>query len=250
MWTQFHNASRNGNRRRRQVSRNENGGENRRRRRDAPRPEAVGQFLPRRRQPAAQRPLGDAEFLRRVAPADAAQLAQHDRRPKVVRQPVDFLVEDSRGVIGRHGRDAAFGHGGRQGFPLRPSAGHGSRPQRHFHRDRMQPGGQPRADAGGGGFASQHDERGLEGVVGEVGIGHDAAADGQHQRPVPADQLGERPFVAGVGEPPEQVAVGLGGDQGRQSEQPGTHAAVPGGEVSSAMLIPAGGRARREKKVG
>ena len=58
----------------------------------------------------------------------------------------------------------------------------------------------------------QHQERGLEGVVGVGAVTQQPAADAQHHRPVPADDGGERLLVAVAGEQVEQLAVGpLGG---------------------------------------
>jgi hypothetical protein len=56
----------------------------------------------------------------------------------------------------------------------------------------VEPGGDLLAAHDRGGLPRQDQERGLEGVLGVVGIAEDASAGAQHHRPVPAHQLGER----------------------------------------------------------
>ena len=56
----------------------------------------------------------------------------------------------------------------------------------------------------------QDEERGLEGVLRVLLVGQDAAADAEHERPVPADEGGERGLVADGGVPAEEFAVGQG----------------------------------------
>jgi hypothetical protein len=48
----------------------------------------------------------------------------------------------------------------------------------------------------------------LKRIVRVVRVARQPAADGQHHRPVPADQFRERGLVAVGGEPAEQLAVG------------------------------------------
>ena len=52
-----------------------------------------------------------------------------------------------------------------------------------------------------GGVSYQHQEGGLEGVLGGVRVGHQLTTHRPYHRPVPADQLGERRLFAGDGEP-------------------------------------------------
>jgi hypothetical protein len=104
----------------------------------------------------------------------------------------------------------------------------------------------PVADARGG--PDEGEEGGLEGVLG-VGVGREhVPADVPDERPVPADEPGERGRVAGPGEPGEQVAVRLavGGGEGGGVVEDGAevsagHAAAPGGGVphsSAARPVP------------
>src|SRR5262249_45254057 len=59
-------------------------------------------------------------------------------------------------------------------------------------------------------LASEHEEGGLEGVVGVVAAAHDAAANGQDHRPVAADQRGEGRLIASGNEVGQQPRVGPG----------------------------------------
>jgi hypothetical protein len=73
--------------------------------------------------------------------------------------------------------------------------------------DAVQPAADGSPPANGGGPAGQHEERGLEGVLGVVRVGHQAAAHAQHHRPVPLHEQGERRLLAAVAEPLEQLPV-------------------------------------------
>jgi hypothetical protein len=101
----------------------------------------------------------------------------------------------------------------------------------------VQPGGQRRPGSDGAGAAGQDEERRLEGVLGQVGVGQQAAADAPDQRPVPGDQRGEGGLLAVAGEAVEQGGVGgrAGGGRGGQPSQVveqgggrGGHAALSG----------------------
>src|SRR5262249_34965454 len=59
----------------------------------------------------------------------------------------------------------------------------------------------------GRGLADEHQKRGLEGVVGVVGIAEDAATHAQDHRPMPADQGRERALVPPRNEALQQLAV-------------------------------------------
>ena len=51
------------------------------------------------------------------------------------------------------------------------------------------------------GLARQHQEGGLEGVLGRVRVGHQPATQPVHPRAVPADQFGKRRLIVSTHEP-------------------------------------------------
>src|SRR5581483_358097 len=83
-----------------------------------------------------------------------------------------------------------------------------------------------------GRVAGQHQERRLEGVLGEVGVADRPPAHPQHHHPVPPDQRRERGLVPLGGEPAEQGAVVLAGEHAGQSQRQadaGGHRDIPRG---------------------
>ena len=82
---------------------------------------------------------------------------------------------------------------------------------RRADRDAVEPGAQPVGVADRQGLAGQHEEDGLEGVLGVVVVAQELSADAQHHRPVPRHERGERRIpgrVAAGGEPLHQLPVG------------------------------------------
>jgi hypothetical protein len=73
--------------------------------------------------------------------------------------------------------------------------------------DAEEPVGQAFRPADVGGAADQHQEGGLEGVVGVVGVARHPPADAQYHRPVALHQGGERGLLPAVAEPFEQLPV-------------------------------------------
>ena len=166
--------------------------------------------LARLGQPAGERPFHDAEPLRRVLAAHAIDLAEHDRGTEVLRQFGDLLVEDGQRIDVSFGdgllsavRDGGHGH-----FAGQSAGGHGTSLPGGADGDPIQPGadGLGRADVAG--TASEHRERRLEGVVREVPVAGDPAADAQDHRPEPADEVRERTLRAGAGIAAQEFAVG------------------------------------------
>jgi hypothetical protein len=118
----------------------------------------------------------------------AFEVAQDDRRPVFLRQPIDLLV-DLRQQRGR----------GRRLRPMlgrrHPSAlvdGPTRDPGPGADRDSSSGPEEPARDravlADRAGFQHQDEERGLEGVLGVVGVAEDVAADPEHHRAVLLDQ--------------------------------------------------------------
>ena len=96
--------------------------------------------------------------------------------------------------------------------------------------DAVQPAPQRVAHAHRAGLAHQHEEGGLEGVVGRVLVAEQVAADAQHHRPVPChERLEARPVVAPAEEAVEQLRVGQPGDRagGEDRAQPALDIARP-----------------------
>ena len=71
----------------------------------------------------------------------------------------------------------------------------------------MQPVPTTAREASAAGPADQHQERGLEGVVGVVRVAQDAPADAQHHGSVPAHEDGKGGLVMPGQETLEQLAV-------------------------------------------
>ncbi|MDB5309105.1 MAG: hypothetical protein JWO38_3307 [Gemmataceae bacterium] len=125
----------------------------------------------------------------------------------LLRGPVELLVQDPPDVPpGDPGeRVVRVGHLFREGR-ARPPIGEG--PAGGPDGDPVQPGGQGGRGADRLGPPGRPEEDGLERVLGVGRWAEDPAADGQDDRPVPADPGGERVRVGGPGEPAEQVGVG------------------------------------------
>jgi hypothetical protein len=62
----------------------------------------------------------------------------------------------------------------------------------------------------GGRLANQHDEGGLEGVLGILIVAQDAPANAPNPRGVPAHQRRKRGFVTVAEEPLQQLGIGCG----------------------------------------
>ena len=162
-------------------------------------------------QPAPDRDLRDPELMRRCGVGQPLEIAEHDRRPQPLGQAVDLLVEDLPiGIILT--REMALG------CPLgddlvAPAPTSGAPPGAcgHAVRDAEEPARDRPAPADGPRPAGQHEEDGLEGVFGVVGVVEDTPADPQHHRAVPDHQLLEgrfRGLVAPREEPVQELRVG------------------------------------------
>jgi hypothetical protein len=77
--------------------------------------------------------------------------------------------------------------------------------------DLVEPAGEGLAAADGAGAASEGEERGLEGVLGLVGIAEDATADVQHHFPVAPHEQFKGGLVVAVVEPFQELSVGHAG---------------------------------------
>ena len=118
--------------------------------------------------------------------------------------PVQQLQQFALIVLGRrdgvrHGFDLSFLCPAPEG--RRPGAESGA------VGDAVEPASDGLAVGDGGGLLGQDEEGRLEGVLGVLGVAEDAAADGQHHRPVPAHQGREGGVVAAGDELAEQLPV-------------------------------------------
>ena len=80
----------------------------------------------------------------------------------------------------------------------------------HSARNPIQPRGQGIRATDCGRLARQHEEDGLEGILGRVGIAEHPPADAQHHRAVPRHQRSEGILVAPCGEPAQEGGISLG----------------------------------------
>jgi hypothetical protein len=154
-----------------------------------------------------------AQLHRRLLLRQALPVAEHHRGAVLLGQPPHFLLHDRAefaavDLVGI-GRLDGFDDAGRRTFldgptARRPDPDAGRRPAGDAVEPaphRIQPADRARP-------AHQDQERGLEGVVGVVGVAEPVAADAQDHRPVAQHQHLERGRVAMVDEPFEQLPVG------------------------------------------
>jgi hypothetical protein len=92
----------------------------------------------------------------------------------------------------------------------------------------MEPGGERRSIADGGGFPGQDEERGLKRVFGVGAVIQHAAADLEDKAAMTLHDGGERGFVTALGEASEQIGVGrlrggLAGEDRSQVAKDGGH---------------------------
>jgi hypothetical protein len=128
----------------------------------------------------------------------------------VLRECGDLFVEDGQRIDVSFGdrllsavRDGGHGH-----FAGQSAGGHGTSLPGGANGDPVKPGadGLGRADVARA--ASEHRERRLEGVIREVPVAGDPAANAQDHRPEPADEVRERTLRASPGIAAQEIAVG------------------------------------------
>ena len=140
----------------------------------------------------------------------AAEVVQQDRHAVVIGEPVD-LTEQGLGVPG----DGAIGEDrlGLRGATFEGAATHRvvSGPARDPQGDAVEPAVDRLSASDRAGPRGEHEEGGLEGVVGGVRVVEDRPADAADHRPVPPHQglEGRLPFhVSGLFEPMEEPRIG------------------------------------------
>ncbi len=147
-------------------------------------------------QPAAERPAGPSQPPRRLVGRESLEVAEHDRQAERPRQAIDLAVQG----LGLLALDRLLGLDG--GTRLRPAdgafflglaassepcAGLARRPQRHT----VEPGAEQVRIADRPSLLGQHEEDGLEGVLGMLVVAQELPADAQHHRPVAGHDRGE-----------------------------------------------------------
>ena len=128
------------------------------------------------------------------------QVAKHQRRPKRLGQPGEFLVED----LPRFAPLAVEAR--RTNLDVRDlylvllvdvaASGVGPCPHGDSVGDPMDPVAQQPGVADGFGPADQHQERRLEGILNVMFLAQDAPADAQDHRSMTSDQGGKRRLIA------------------------------------------------------
>ena len=133
---------------------------------------------------------------------EALEVAQHDRKAEGRGEPLDLdvqrlgLLAGHDRLVGRRGRrlDGMARSGVRHGAGLLDLATAGE-PEpgttRRAKGDAIEPVAQQVGVADRPRLPRQHEEGGLEGVLGEVAVGEDLPADAQHHRAMTRDQGGE-----------------------------------------------------------
>jgi hypothetical protein len=157
-------------------------------------------------QPAPQRPLGPAQLSGGFILSFALQIAEHQRRPVTFGEPLQLLVEDGAGLAQGQRVAVVGSHVDVLEFLVSPGRG-GARPQCQVVRNLVKPAAEGGTVADGGGLAGQDEKRGLEDVLGILGLAQDAAARPQHEGAMPPHQRSEGCLVTVCGEAPEQFLV-------------------------------------------
>ena len=223
--------------------------------------QALAQPLAGPRQSAPHRVLGHAEAGRRGLVRHRLQVAEDDRRPVGLGEPGDLLGEDRPGLgPGMIRHDLARRAAGLRESTLVPAAtgGVGPRPGRDAMRDAVQPARERVLHPERPGLPGQHEEGGLEGVLGGMLVAEHAPADAEDHRPVPLHQGLEGQLgavlVAG-GEPRQELGIGQPGECAQVPqpmnlpEQPGPSArhvrSLPPGNSSCFPVMPGSGVASR-----
>ena len=135
-------------------------------------------------------PIGQPSRRAAWSLGQALQVAEHDRRrgtaPAAGRSPRgrSAATSSSVGLRPPVARTSVRRPSARAASPGRSPSGRGWRPTCHL----VEPGAQGVPDPERAGPAHQHQEGGLEGVVGVVLVREDRPADAQDHRPVPLDQ--------------------------------------------------------------
>jgi hypothetical protein len=155
--------------------------------------QALAQHRPASSEAAGEGSFGEPESLRRVSPREAVELAKDNGIPITTREPLDFLIEQCEQLL-----TLLVGRGGDTGpihclllpstSPRRLPAGCHRRADCHA----VEPGFEPLVLPKGSCLSRQHEEDGLESVLGIHCLGEDPATDPQNHRTMSTDERRER----------------------------------------------------------
>ncbi len=178
------------------------------RERDATPGEPLRQRCSRPRQPARYRPDRPAELTGRLPMSLALQVAEDDGDAVLRGQAAQLLIQERQQVVPPFVRPG-FGLGHLRHLLLSgpPPASHRPGPHGCLVRHGIQPVGDHLPTGDRRGLAGEHEERGLERVLGIVGVAEDASADTPDHGAVTHDEGLERRLVAVGGEPLEELAI-------------------------------------------
>ena len=167
------------------------------------------QERPRPREPPRDGALRTAELRRGLTPRQAFEVAQHNRRAIARRQARQFLIEHLEEFIREvhgffRGHVRQIGNG-----PLvsRAAAAGALKAAGGVEGHAVEPRAQRPARAERPGLANEHEERGLECVIGIGVIAEHAPADREHHRPVTPHHGREGVLIPRVDEAVEQLTV-------------------------------------------
>src|SRR5262249_31713053 len=148
---------------------------------DAAKRQAAAELLPRPGQPAAERAGGPAKPLRRLVEGEPLEVVEHQRRAEADRQAVDLAVQ--RLDLPPPENRPEGGGGDRRGLtpegPVPLDLAKASQPAASLpggaQRDAVEPVAQQLGLAKRPGLPGQHQENGLEGVLGMMAIAEELA---------------------------------------------------------------------------
>ena len=186
-----------------------------------PRPARLRRSRSRAAEPAPHGVLAHAEAGRRGLVRHRLEVAEDDRHPVPLGEPGDLLGEDCRPRTGiDRGIISTPGPGLREPLLVPAATGLvGLRPGRDAMRDAVQPARERVPDPEGSRLPGQHEEGGLEGVLGVMLVAEHAAADAQTIDPCRSTRARRPPGAVLVpgGEPLQELGI----------RQPGERAQVP-----------------------
>jgi hypothetical protein len=159
-------------------------------------------------EPAAEGALAPAKLARGFVLCFAFQIAEHQRRPILLRQLLQLVVEQGMQFFpGNVGSGIGRRHVASSLLVPALLGGVGLGPDRQAVGDLVQPVAHGLGLADRVGLAGEDEEGGLESVLGVVQAAEHAPADAQDHGAVPLDQGGEGRLLPPLGEALEQLRV-------------------------------------------
>ena len=160
-----------------------------RREHDSPRTQSSRESLAGRREPTGECPFRNPEIAGRIRAAPTLQLAQHDRRSKVLRQPCDLRVQRGDQILRarRIRRNGCLVPHARP-FVLSTAVVHGASPQSRAMGHAVQPTGNRGTGVNRRSLGCQHEEHRLEDGL----LPDDGGPSPVDRRRTPMPRAGER----------------------------------------------------------